>query len=197
MTRFYLIRHARHEFGENRLAGRTPKVHLSPEGRVQADRLASLLKQEPISHIFSSPLDRAQETALPLAKELGIEIQTSERINEIDFGEWTGKLLSDLETIPQWIDFNTFRSGTPIPNGEHILQIQTRMILEIERLRQLLPEANVAFFSHGDPIKSVVAYYLGIPLDLFRRIEISIASVSLIAIDHFAPQILYVNRTAS
>jgi probable phosphomutase (TIGR03848 family) len=195
MATFLLIRHAAHDLLGRCIAGRMPGVHLNREGQAQAERLAERLAHAPIRAIFSGPLERAQETALPLVQRLGLPLQISEAIDEIDFGEWTGRTFEELAEIPQWHLFNSFRSGTRIPNGELMLEAQARIVAELGRLREQYPEDALALISHGDVIKAAVAYYAGVPLDLFQRLEISPASVTVITISEYGPRVLCVNDT--
>lgn len=195
MTVFFLIRHALHEFGSEAIAGRTPGVHLSPDGQAQAARLADRLAAMPIKAIYHSPLERTTETAQAIGARLGLVPQVNDALNELDFGDWAGRKLSDLRGQEQWREFNAFRSGTRAPNGELMLEAQARMVCEMQRLRECHPDDCVALVSHGDIIKSAVAYYLGVPLDLFQRIEISPASVSIIAVADYGPWTLCVNHT--
>lgn len=195
MTTFLLIRHALHTLGGETIAGRIPDVPLSPQGQAQAERLAERLKDVPVRAVYCSPIQRARETAQPLATRQGLPLQICEEINEIDFGDWMGRRLEELKDLSQWRRFNAFRSGTRIPNGELMLETQLRIISHMEWLREQYPEDCLALVSHGDVIKSAVAYYLGVHLDLFQRIEIRPASVSIIAIEDYGPWVLCVNNT--
>jgi probable phosphomutase (TIGR03848 family) len=195
MADLYFIRHGTNDhLAKSLLAGRLPNVHLNAEGRAEAERLASSLASAGIQRILSSPLERAIQTAEPTAKRLGLEIEISPEIHEINFGDWTGRSLRELDRDPGWKNFNSYRSGTRIPNGETMLESQSRMVGFIEKLFRENPNQTVALFSHGDPIKSVFAYYLGIPLDLFTRIEISPGSYSILRLQPWGPQIVAINR---
>src|ERR1700757_3718886 len=97
MTTFYLIRHAANDYFNKAIAGRKSGVGLNREGQRQAAGLAGRLAREPIGLIFSSPLERAVETAVPLAQRLGLDIQVSDALNEIDFGDWTNLTFEQLE----------------------------------------------------------------------------------------------------
>jgi broad specificity phosphatase PhoE len=193
MTTIYLIRHGNNDFAGKAIAGRTPGISLNREGKRQADRLAVRLAEEPIEVILSSPLERAIETAVPLAKRLNLDIQISDALNEIDFGDWTRQTFEHLETLPRWQQWNSFRSGTRVPDGELMLEVQLRMVAELHRLRKAYPEQTLALFSHGDPIRVALAYYLGVPLDLFQRIEVSPASISMLALSDFGARIVCLN----
>lgn len=194
MFDFYLVRHGSNDYLGKALAGRLPEVHLNKQGKLEADRLGAFLATQGIQRIISSPLERALETANPLASRLELKIEISHEILEIDFGDWTDKTMRELEGSAAWAHFNRYRSGTRIPNGETMLEAQSRMVGFIEQLRETGPSQTIALFSHGDPIKSVFAYYLGIPLDLFTRLEISPGSYSILRLEDWGPQILAINR---
>ncbi len=195
MTTFFLIRHAANDLVGDAIAGRKPGVHLNAEGRLQAERLAERLEHAGIQHIFSSPLDRARETAGPLAAKLGLPVRISEAILEIDFGDWTGRKIAELNQQEAWRRWNVFRSGAQLPNNQLMLSVQTRMVSELVRLHRELPDDCVALVSHGDPIRSAIMYWLGVPLDFVHRLEISAASFSIIALDDWAAQVRCLNVT--
>lgn len=195
MTTFLLIRHATNDTVGKSIPGRTAGVHLNEEGKAQAAALAVRLSRVPMTAIYSSPLERARETAEPMARQFNLEVQFSEGINELQFGAWMGRELEQLAPEPKWQQFNAFRSGTRIPGGELMLEAQARIVAELERLREQHPNETIAIVSHGDLIKAAIAHYAGIHLDLFQRIEISPASVSIIAVDDNGPRILKVNDT--
>jgi len=191
----YLVRHGTNDFlAKGLLAGRLPNVHLNDEGRAEAERLSTTLASAGIQRMFSSPLERAVQTAEPTAKRLNLQIEIAPEILEINFGDWTGKAIRDLDRDPAWKNFNLYRSGTRIPNGETMLEAQTRMVAFLEKLHRENPNQTVALFTHGDPIKLVFAYNLGIPLDLFTRIEITPGSYSILRLEPWGPQVLAINR---
>jgi probable phosphoglycerate mutase len=195
MTIFLLIRHAVHLLGSETIAGRMPDVHLSLRGQEQAQHLARRLADVPIHALYCSPITRAQETAQPLTAQFGLPVQICEDIQEINYGEWTGRTLEELRPQEQWKHWNSFRSGTRIPNGESMLEIQARVISCMQQLRERHPNEVIALVSHGDVIRAAVAYCLGVPLDMFQRIEISPASVSIIGLAEYGPSVLCVNNT--
>lgn len=195
MSLFYLIRHGTIATIGQSIAGRAPGVHLTEQGRRQADWLGERLGGEPITRVYSSPLERARETAEPIARRLGLEAEVAEEIAELDFGEWTGRTMDELEQSPQWKLFNTFRSGSQMPGGEWMLQVQARAVLFLQRLRDALPDQQIAIVSHGDVIRSVLLYYLGMPLDFILRLEVFPGSVSLLRLDQYGPQVLAMNVT--
>jgi broad specificity phosphatase PhoE len=201
MTTFYLIRHGACAGLGERLWGRTADVCLNDEGKAQAQRVAAYLKDVGLEAIYSSPLERALETAETIARVAKLKVKQSPAFNEIDFGEWSGKSFDALSRDERWRRFNTQRSVTSIPGGESILAVQARVVADIERLsaqhRERLAtqgkDARVAIVSHADVIKAAVGYVAGTPIDLLQRFEISPCSVSVIAIDEQETKLLTVN----
>ncbi|WP_324673925.1 histidine phosphatase family protein [Hymenobacter sp. GOD-10R] len=195
MTRFLLIRHATTDAVGKRLSGRTPGVALNNEGQAQAQRLAQQLTSLPLDALYSSPLERAVQTAEPIAKAKGLETIICEAVLEMDFGQWTNRTFKELESDSQFQHFNTFRSNTRIPGGELMLEAQARMVRGLEKLGAQHPNQTVAVVSHADLIKAAVAYYAGIHLDMFQRLEISAASVSIVEVYEETARILLINHT--
>jgi broad specificity phosphatase PhoE len=193
MTTLLVIRHAEHALLGHTIVGRAPGVRLSPEGVRQAEALAERVEGSSIRALYSSPLERARATAAAIATRARLEVQIAEELNEIDFGEWTNRTLVDLHELEEWRRFNAFRSGSRIPGGETLIEVQTRMLRLIERLCTIHPTETVALVGHGDPIKAALASYLGVPLDLAQRIEISPASVSIVRLERYGPQVLLIN----
>lgn len=196
-TTFLLIRHAAHSLLGVRMAGRMAGVNLNETGQAQANALALRLTGVPLSAIYSSPLERAVQTATPAAAHLGLPVRISTAITELDYGDWTGRTFEELDAMPGWRPYNAFRSGSRIPGGEMMLNAQARTVSFMQELCHIHPGGHVALVSHADIIKGALAYYLGVPLDLFLRIEISPASVSVIALDEYGPHILRVNDTGA
>ncbi len=193
MSVFLLIRHANNPTIGKLPPGRRPGVHLNEEGKAQAKLLAQRLAGIPVDAIYCSPLERACETAFPLAEHFGLEIHTSENLTEIEIGEWSGVEFKTLDLDPRWRQYNLFRTGTRPPKGELMLEVQQRMVTEIEDLREKYPHGTVAVISHADPIKSVLAHYAGIPLDFLFRLEISLVSISMLSISDYGPRLLCMN----
>jgi probable phosphomutase (TIGR03848 family) len=193
MTTFALIRHASHALLGHRIVGRRPGVQLGPDGVREAEALGGRLATWPIRALYSSPLERGRATAAAIAGRLGLEVQIADELNEIDYGQWTDRALADLREIPAWQRFNEFRSGSRIPGGESMIDVQARMLRLVERLCAAHPEQTVALVSHGDVIKATLAYYLTVPLDLFQRIELSPASLSILRVEPHGPGVLLIN----
>ncbi|HET8648565.1 MAG TPA: histidine phosphatase family protein, partial [Gemmatimonadales bacterium] len=113
---------------------------------------------------------------------------------EVNYGDWSGRTLEELAADPHWRTYNTYRSATRIPGGETALELQARSVSAIESLREQYARGTVAVVSHSDVIKAILAFYLGMPLDLASRLVIDPASVSSLALEPWGPRILGVNR---
>ena len=194
MSRFLLIRHAATELSGN-IAGRTAGGGLAQAGREQAARLMPRLAQENIAWLYSSPQQRARETAAALAEGMGKEVRLAPELDEIDYGDWTGHRIDELQNLPLWREYNMIRSCTRIPHGEFMLEAQARIVGLMERLRQQHWKESIALISHADVIRAALVYYLGLPLDMMLRLEISPASVSIVEIESYGPVIRCINNT--
>jgi probable phosphoglycerate mutase len=194
MNRFYLIRHALTDTAGKYLSGRAVGIFLNEEGNGQAKRLANSLINLQISEIYTSPLDRTVQTAEIIAKTLNLACIISEDFQEIDFGNWTNSSIKDLENDKLFRQFNLFRTGTRIPNGELIIEAQLRIINGIEKLNQKYQGKNIVIVSHADLIRLAIGYYAGIPIDLLQRIEISPASLSSVDLFEDNVRIFEINK---
>ncbi len=195
MTTFLLIRHGENDFVGKRLVSWMPGVHLNARGREQAARLADRLAGLPVNAIYSSPLERARETAAPTATRLGLEVVICDALGEVRFGDWTGREVASLEQDPLWQRFNAQRSMVRIPGGEMMLEVQTRVVEALESIRAQHPDGLVAVFTHGDAIRGALCHYLGLPLDLLQRIEAGTASISTVRVADWGVQVLRINDT--
>ena len=195
MTSIYLIRHGATDDIGKRISGWLPGVHLNPVGVTQAAKLAVRISRAGISAIYSSPLERTMETAHALAARFGLEVTQLPALGEVHFGDWTGRTFDELDRIREWRLFNSFRSSTRPPGGELMLEVQRRIVSQLTELRQRHPHQTIAVLSHGDVIRAAVCHFLGIPLDLLLRFEISPASVTILRISAEEASILRINDT--
>lgn len=197
MTRLLLIRHAQNDWVRTgRLAGWTPDVHLNEEGQRQAEALGERLASAQIQAVYSSPLVRAVETAQAVLKHHpGLELQIEDGVGEVNFGQWTGKRLRQLARTRLWRVVQGYPSGARFPDGESFQEMQSRVVGALDRMAKKHPHSTVAVFSHSDVLKAAIAYYAGIHLDLFQRIVISPASISIIAVHQTGIQIVRLNDT--
>jgi probable phosphoglycerate mutase len=188
-----LIRHGLNPKVGKGLTGWLPGVSLNDAGRLQAEQVAKKLAETPIAAIYSSPLERAVETAEPLAREKRLDISLNPDFGEVHFGNWQGKEFPEIELDPAWKRFNTYRSGSRAPGGELMLETQARMVRGLFEVRARHAGETVAVFSHADAIKSAVAYLLGIPLDFHLRLEIAPASITTVELYEDAPLVRSLN----
>ncbi len=186
MPTVLLIRHGENDYvKKQRLAGRLPGVHLNARGQAQAAALAAALKDVRLAAVYSSSLERAVETAQPLAAARKLRIVRRKGLLESDLGEWEGKLLKTLRRDKRWAVLQSKPSLFRFPGGESMLEQQARLVAEIETLCALhKPEDVIACVLHADPIKLIIAHYAGMPLDQFQRLSISTASVSTLHINN-------------
>lgn len=199
MTLILLIRHGENNLVGKRLAGRMPLVSLNERGKQQAQQIATALSRAPIKAIYSSPLERAVETAEPLAQLLGLPIQMAPGLIELDYGDWQGKTLKQLSRLKLWKVVQDKPSEMRFPNGESFTEVQNRAVLALEQIVAAHDDKEmVACFSHGDIIRLLVAYYLAVPLDEFQRVAANTGSISVIAVGKKGrPHVLHVNQVLS
>ncbi|MCB5282787.1 MULTISPECIES: histidine phosphatase family protein [Micrococcaceae] len=179
-TLLLLVRHGETPTTGTVLPGRAPGLHLSDRGRAQAERVAERLTGLSVSALYSSPLERARETAEPTAARTGLEVQHEPGLLECDFGDWTGAAIADLAVLPEWRTVQNNPSTFRFPHGESFTEMQDRIVGSLAALCVAHPGGVVVCFSHADTIKAAVAHALGTPLDLFQRIMISPGSVSAV-----------------
>lgn len=194
MTTLVLIRHATNDWvRKGLLAGWTPGVHLNEEGRAQAQALGERLASSQLDAVYSSPLERALETAQAVAAPHGLDVQIHEGIGEVHYGEWNGRSIRELVRKPLWRSVQIHPSGTRFPGGETIGEMQARVVATLDEIRSAHPQGIVAAVAHADVIKAATAFYIGVPLDLFQRLVISPASVTVVGFGRFGPRLLRMN----
>ena len=199
-TLVLLVRHGQTPTTGKVLPGRAPGLHLADKGQQQAqivaDRIASLqTAKRKVAAVYTSPMERTQETAAPISKALGLRTRRNAGLIEADFGEWTGAELKALSKLPEWRTVQRNPSGFRFPGGESFIEMQTRICGAIQRLCAAHPGETIVAVSHADPIKAAVAHAMGTPLDLFQRIVVSPCSVSAILYGVDGPIVLAVNST--
>ncbi len=193
-TAVLLVRHGTTPTTGIKLPGRAPGLHLSDEGRRQADgaaqRIGALRR---VAAVYASPIDRARETALPIARVRHLALRIERDLAEIDVGDWTGISLARARRRPEWEIVQRHPSGFRFPGGESFMELQTRMVAAVTRLVERHPGGTIVVVSHADPIKVLVAHATGTPLDLFQRFIIAPASITVIAWRPDAPLVLTIN----
>jgi probable phosphoglycerate mutase len=179
MAIIYLVRHGNTDFIGKMLCGNLPGIPLNEEGRRQAQKAAKYLSQFPIKAIYSSPIQRAQETAGIICKATGLEAITVDFLREIHFGDLQGTKAPDLDASPHWQRYTTLPGDVAFPNGESVVEVQKRVAEGLDWLAgQYAEEDQIVCVAHSDVLRLVVAWVLGMPLDNFHRLSINPASVS-------------------
>ncbi len=181
MAIFLLVRHGLNDMVGLKLAGRLPGVHLNDSGKAQARRLAAELAVLPIKAVHSSPLERAQETAEPIARVHNLPTEITEGLQEIDFGTWQGKSIKQLRRRKMWKDVQEHPSAFCFPDGETFTEAQSRITDTLKALSKTYDENDmVVCVGHSDAIRLAVAYFLAMPLDAFQRLRIDPTSVTVL-----------------
>jgi probable phosphoglycerate mutase len=181
MTIIYLVRHGKTDFIGKKLCGNLPGIHLNEEGKFQAQKVADYLGVFPIKAVFSSPIERAMETAAPLAEWLGLSVIPADFLREIHFGDLQGQQEDVLLANPYWQRFNQHPADVEFPNGESVRGVQERVAEGLNNIsKEFSPEDQVVCVAHSEVLRLAVTYVLHIPLDDFHRISIDPASVSKI-----------------
>lgn len=195
MTTFFFLRHGAHDRLGRFLDGRKPGVALSAAGRAQADRVARRLSREPVHRVFASPIQRAQETAAPVATAFGLPVETEPALEEIDFGSWAGQSFDDLQPSDHWQRWNSARSTARTPAGDTMRASQARLLDFIDARRLAAPDETCVLVSHADPIKGALCFYLGLSLDDLGRFEIAPAGLSRVDIEPWGARVTLLNET--
>ncbi|GAB2977793.1 histidine phosphatase family protein [Nocardioides montaniterrae] len=200
MATVILVRHGRTTANASGiLAGRLPGVRLDEAGEEQARQAGERLVGVPLAKVVSSPQERCKQTAKLLS--LGLRVATERGIAECDYGEWQGRPLKELAQEALWKTVQRHPSHAAFPGGEAMTTMKHRA-LEAVRRHDAAVEAEhgsgavwVAV-SHGDIIKSVLADALGMHLDMFQRIQVDPASISIVRYTADRPYVLATNTHA-
>ena len=153
MTTFLLIRHGLTDAVDKVMAGWMEGWPLNRTGRMQVQRLAEGLSRRRLDAVYTSPLERAIDTAGPIAQAHGLKPQVCEDLGELRIGAWEGRLIEELDTLEEWRRFNERRRWVRPPGGELASEVQTRMVQRMNCLRLRHTGETVAVVSHGDPLR--------------------------------------------
>jgi probable phosphomutase (TIGR03848 family) len=193
-TTILLVRHGQTPTTGRLLPGQAPGLHLSDEGKKQAEAAAARIgKLKRVSAIYASPLERARETAMPIARVRGLAVRIERGLMDLDVGRWTGERLHRVSKRPEWSTVQRHPSGFRFPDGESFMEMQTRMTAALARLVERHRGGVVVAVSHADPIKAALAHALGMHLDLFQRLNVAPGSITTIAYSGGPPMVLGVN----
>lgn len=191
------VRHGLTDATGRRLVGWTPGVHLSERGREQADALAVRLAPVRPAAIYTSPLERCRETVEPLARATGRAIRIVEELGEVRYGDWTGRSFAQLTRTKLWREVQRAPSSVRFPGGETLAETQVRAVAAADGISSARSRSAVVVCTHADVIRLLLAHYAGIHLDLFQRLVVEPASVSVVWTGRGSPRILRMNDTGS
>jgi len=216
MATVVLVRHGRTTANATGvLAGRSAGVRLDEVGTGQAQRTAARLAVVPLAAVVSSPLVRCRQTAAAVlaaqqeafdaaprrgrgARPAPPELELDKGLLECDYGEWQGRPLKELAKEKLWSAVQRTPSSVTFPGGESMREMQARGVDAVRRHDAAVeaahgPDATWVAVSHGDIIKSILAEALGSHLDLFQRVHVDPASVSIIRLVDGSPSVLGTN----
>jgi len=197
MPLLLLIRHGENDFVKTgKMAGRLPGVHLNERGQRQAQALGEALKDVPIKAIYSSPLERAMETATPIASARKLQIVQEPGVMEADIGKWQGKSWKGLRLTKVWKIVQNSPSRFRFPDGESFPEMQTRIANALERIvkKHNKPQDIIVVIFHSDPIKLAVAHFLGMPLDQFQRLSCDTGSLTVLGVNETGAHLIKLNQ---
>ncbi len=197
MPLLLLIRHGENDFVKTgKMAGHTPGVHLNERGQKQAQALAEALTQVPIKAIYSSLLERAMETAEPIAGSHKLQVIQESGLMEANMGKWQGKSIKTLRLTNAWKIVQNAPSRFQFPDGESFMDVQARIVDALEAMvkKHNKPRDIVVAVFHADPIKLAISHFLGLPLDHFQRLSCDTGSVSALYVGEMGANLIKLNQ---
>jgi probable phosphoglycerate mutase len=194
-TMLVLVRHAVTEQTGPMLTGRAPGVDLSEDGRNQAKALGERLGDVPVAAVYASPIERTTQTAEAIAAHHALPVRALPGVLEADYGEWTGGKLAELAKTDLWKTVQRAPSRARFPDGESLAEMQARMVTALEAVVADHPGEVVVVVSHADPIKAAIAHYTGLHLDLFQRLVVAPASVTVFELSAYGAALVKCNDT--
>jgi probable phosphomutase (TIGR03848 family) len=194
-TRLILVRHAVTAHTGPLLSGRMPGIELSDKGVGQAEAAATRLAKLPIAAIYASPIERTTQTAQRIAALHSMDVLPLPGVIEADYGDWTGGKIADLARTDEWKVVQVAPSRAQFPGGESIRAMQSRMVDALDAVVAAHPHETIVVVSHADPIKSAIAHYTGMHLDLFQRLHVSPASATVLDFHAYGALLVKCNDT--
>jgi probable phosphomutase (TIGR03848 family) len=194
-TRVVLVRHGVTAQTGPLLSGRLPGIALSEKGVEQAEHAATRLASLPIGAVYASPIERTTQTAECIAARFGLAVVALDGVIEADYGDWTGGTIAELAKTDEWKVVQVAPSRARFPGGESIREMQARVVGALDAVVAQHPNQTIVVVSHADPIKSAIAHYAGMHLDLFQRVHVSPASVTVLEFHAFGVTLVKCNDT--
>lgn len=197
MTLLLLLRHGENDYVKTgKMAGRIPGVHLNERGQKQAQALGEALRSIPLKAVYASPLERAMETAAPIAESHKLTIIQEPDLMDTHVGKWQGRSWKVLRLMKAWKIVQEAPSRFRFPEGESFPETQLRIVNVLERIvrKHNKPKDVVAVVFHADPIKLAVAHFLGMPLDQFQRLGCDTGSLTALHVNEMGAHLMKLNQ---
>jgi broad specificity phosphatase PhoE len=195
MLEILLIRHGQTDWNkERRIMGSQP-IGLNAAGREQIERLSERLRSISFGRLYSSPLQRTLETAEILNQGRGLTIERDPALQEIEYGEWTGKTFQEVRLSPGFESYYKYPDRPVGGTGESLQQVQSRGVNFLEGLRKQGLRGSVAVVSHADWIKCMILHYLRMPLNRLYQFRMDNASVSFLSFEGETERVISINNT--
>lgn len=193
MTALFLVRHGVTAHTGHRLSGRMDGIPLTDEGRAQARAAGRALARVKLAALYSSPVERCAQTAHEIASACGLRVELRPGLTEVEYGRWTNRSFRSLARTKLWEQIQRFPSGVRFPEGESLREVQARALAELEDIASGHPRKAVCVVTHADVIRLVVAHYLGMHIDMFQRLAIGPASISVVGLWRWGPRVFTLN----
>ena len=176
-----LVRHGSTDVMASRLCGRLPGFHLNARGRAEAAEAAARLRRVEVVAVYSSPLERARETAGAIAAAHGLDVDVVGALHEVDFGAWTGLPFATLAGRRDWRRYNQHRARAFVPGGEAPLATSARIVAALDALARLHRHGVVVAVSHAEPIRYARLFTEGRALDEWSDVTVEPGSITALA----------------
>ena len=189
--RLHLLRHGQTAMSrENVFCGRGLDPVLTPEGQAMAEAFAAAYADVAWRAVFASPLQRAVQTAAPLARRRGLPVQERNGLAEIDYGQWDGKSAEEVDAT--WHDEHVRWSSDPAWNpptgGETAIALAHRLTSVVEEIRGAHADGDVLVVSHKASIRVLLCALLGVDVGRFRyRFGCPVGSVTIVEFGRQGP----------
>ncbi len=182
MTLFLLIRHAMHDQLDRVLTGRRRGVPINAAGREQVRGLAKRLRPVGITHVQSSPCRRALQTAAPIAWDAALSVETFAALDEVEFGDWSGRSFDELYRESGWRQWNEDRARSQAPGGEDMASVQGRIVAHLHRMHAQHPFGRIVIVSHAETIRAAALHLMSMPLDDWSSVPVPPASITRVQV---------------
>jgi broad specificity phosphatase PhoE len=180
MALVILIRHGQtDENVSGKISGQGP-APLNPRGQEQARLAAEVLAPLGVTHLLSSPVVRARQTAEVVAQRVVKPIEEVPSLHEVDYGDWEGSFFQTQRTHPAAHAVFHDPVKAVFPNGESLPNVQRRGVESVESARRRYPDGVIAAVSHGDVIRTTMAHYLNMPFNDYRRLHLDNGALSVL-----------------